>query len=142
MNKTHIDRLQKLKAFLSTLDPAKFSHANTASIPYTGFKVTPDINLPGATADALGHAAMMQDFRRAGLAIEWGDKVHHCSRHAFVRFGQAEDEAAGAAFFGLTAEEACYLFVPGNGPDHIGTSSIKLADYCKRLDKFINTKVA
>ena len=81
MNKHHIERLQKLNAFLGTVDPKKFNHTYTASVPYRGFKITPDISMPGATADALGYAGMMPEFRRAGLVTVWRDKVHQCSLH-------------------------------------------------------------
>ena len=141
MNKNHIERLQKLNAFLGTIKPSKFSHASTGSIPYNGFNVIADINIPGATADALGYAAMMPDFRRTGLTINWCAKVYQCCRYAYVQFGEVDSEDAGAVFFGLSDEEARYLFVPGSGPDYIGTARITHADYCRRLGEFIQSKM-
>lgn len=72
-------------------------------------------NFCGTSACALGTAALIPKFKREGLRIDWleleedadGNKIYDAN----VLYGRHEGEHAGAAFFGLTREEAHALFL-------------------------------
>jgi hypothetical protein len=135
MNKHHIDRLEKLYTFLGTIKPEKFdfSYWSTAANDDTA----KDINACGTTACAMGWAGSMPEFRKRGLKLVWekdentGD-VEFVDRNGYKLFG----EHAGAKFFGLTYEEAEFLFIPAS--DTAEKMPVNL--YRRRLRKFIDRK--
>jgi hypothetical protein len=92
-----VKRLLKLADYLATVPRRRFNIGTWV-----------EENTCGTTACALGHAGLMPSFRKAGLRSEpdefGGD----------VFFEGQRSEEAGAAFFGLTYEEASYLFMPWN----------------------------
>lgn len=73
-------------------------------------------NFCGTTACALGTAAMIPEFKRAGLRMEWQDETAEYMDDgnqewvANVKFGKKTDILAGAAFFGLSKQDAVGLF--------------------------------
>lgn len=147
MKKHHINRLEKLYTFLGTVNPKKFDFSSWAES--TSGK--PDVNVCGTTACALGWAGSMPEFRKRGLKLEWDvsnygpdDVVADASVILRDRHGMsiAEGEEAGAEFFGLTDEEADYLFIPDGQSlgEGIGPSDMSLKDYRRELRKFINSK--
>lgn len=148
MKKHHIDRLEKLYDFLGTVKPAKFNFGawGASNIGAT------DLNVCGTTACALGWAASMPEFRKRGLKLQWsvatvgpGDKESEAVVVLKDKDGQLYNgEDAGREFFGLTSDEADYLFLPkGYGwdsDDSIGEEDMSVKDYRKGLRKFINKK--
>ncbi len=89
-------RLRKLADYLRTVPPKVF-----------------DMNIwckkkgCGTVACALGHAAQIPSFKRAGLHFEWF--THHRDE-AIVRFGEFDGTEAAEAFFGITGALAYGLF--------------------------------
>mgnify|MGYP003354018997 CR=1 FL=1 len=138
MKKFHIDRLEKLYAFLGTVKPKKFYFGSWASDENDPYR-KPDLNVCGTTACALGWAASMPEFRKRGLKLVWDP----CNETGYVELAQKDrdfplvSEAAGAEFFGLSNHEADELFIPSfsNGQDRT-----PLNKYRKMLRKFIDRK--
>jgi hypothetical protein len=137
MKKHHIDRLEKLHAFLGTVKPKKFNFGSWAASK----SGTPDVNVCGTTACALGWAGTMPEFRKRGLRLEWDtcDGVIE----AEVRLPDTDDpteyfsgETAGAVFFGLSMREAYYLFIPNSDE----AEDMPLSKYRRRLRGFIDRK--
>lgn len=145
MKKHHIDRLEKLYAFLGTIKPKKFKFGSWAESP-TG---QTDVNVCGSTACALGWAASMPEFRKRGLKLQWEiyGWDHNMESEATVVMKNKAGfkiygDDAGAEFFGLTAEEAEYLFIPkGLGwTEGMGPENMSLAQYRRGLRRFIDRK--
>lgn len=86
---------------------------------HSGVHPPEDDNYCGTKACVLGHAALMPEFRAAGLRLQWepveGETDMLSGWHAVIHYGQQVSDIAGAAFFGLTHSEARGLFL-GDGP--------------------------
>lgn len=134
MRKHHIDRLEKLYAFLGTVKPEKF---NLCEWAVAGDNNKADVNACGTTACAMGWAGSMPEFRKRGLKLIW-DKdentgyVELVKQNGRKRYG----EGAGAEFFGLTDDEATHLFIPWTKYEE----NMTLSQYRRRLRKFIDRK--
>ena len=132
MKKHHINRLEKLYKFLGTVKPKKFNFGSWA-ISESGIA---DVNVCGTTACALGWAGTIPEFRKRGLKLVWWENIYG-ELEAEVRLDDHRNgEHAGAAFFGLTHYEACYLFIP----DCTTSMHMPLSEYRRRLRGFINKK--
>ena len=144
MKKFHIDRLEKLYNFLGTVEPKKFDFSSWADTK-TG---ETDMNVCGTTACALGWAGSMPEFRKRGLKLGWEKSYWDSSKvrgEVYLYSDGAIDAnglEAGEKFFGLTEEEAEYLFIPTEDADAdtIGYGHMPLTEYRKGLRKFINKK--
>lgn len=136
MKKHHINRLEKLYAFLGTVEPEKFDFSIWATAN-GDTAVVPKLNACGTTACALGWAGSMPEFRKRGLKLIW-DKDHPNSHVMFTdRDGERYfGEIAGEAFFGLTENEAYHLFIP----ESYAAETMPLSQYRRRLRKFIDRK--
>ena len=138
MKKFHIDRLEKLHAFLGTVKPKKFFFGSWATDQNDIYR-KPDLNVCGTTACALGWAGSMPEFRKRGLKLKWSDD----NSMGWVELSNKDggeplmSEYAGAEFFGLSNHEADELFIPSfsNGQDRT-----PLPKYRRKLRKFIDRK--
>jgi hypothetical protein len=106
---THTRRLRKLADILENLQSDR--RFNMGTWGEHGLEHHPDENFCGTTACALGHAAMDPEFRRDGLSLEW-ERNENGYRAAVVLKDHDElrGAAAGAEFFGLTQNEASFVF--------------------------------
>jgi len=134
MQKFHIDRLEKLYAFMGTVKPTKFYFGEWA---VAESEETANINACGTTACAMGWAGSMPEFRKRGLKLVWekdigSGYVEFVDRNGYKLFG----EHAGAKFFGLTEDESNHLFIPWSDYEE----NMSLAQYRRRLRGFINRK--
>jgi len=122
---THTKRLLKLADILAKFRPKKGIKFEMAvwgrhDVSHTP---SPEEGFCGTAACALGHAAMDPAFRRAGLELKWTVLDHWYDfdaqrsvedrpiLDAEVCFGDEKGEYAGAAFFGLSVEEADDVFI-------------------------------
>jgi hypothetical protein len=117
---THTRRLRKLADILENLRRGRRFSMGTWGVH--GPEHHPDENCCcGTTACALGHAAMDPGFRRCGLRLEWGlslgweryyDGAGYAANVVLKIKGRDELRGfdAGAEFFGLTQEEASFVF--------------------------------
>jgi hypothetical protein len=117
--RTTIRRLETLATFLETKVPAE--HFDMGSFFSANSDYTPANKLGecGATACALGWAARIPSFNRAGLTV---------TSLGWPYFGTENGLGAGAQFFGITEDDSCNLFglVPGT-PKQVA----------KRIRKFV-----
>jgi hypothetical protein len=137
-------RLTKLADRLAKVQEERFDMALWAA--HNGEHSPEEDNFCGTAACALGHAAMIPAFKRAGLGLDWflrdeGNPDKGWS--AFVRFDGFDSEDAGAAFFGLSAEEANKLFLDTNATRKEVIKNIrKLAKLPYKREYGIITRVA
>lgn len=147
----NVERLRKLQAELRAFRKTKKLEFNmdhwfqgklsepTGEFTSFGYKL-PE-NICSTAACALGLAAMMPEFEKAGL------KLRVYGRDRFLAGGveydhegcSYQDDEAGAWFFGLTKDEAEALFLPGS----YGRSSnprITPKQVAKRIDAIIAGK--
>lgn len=126
-----VERLKKLADYLRKVPESKFSLYTWCRSPNYVYD-SPDC---GTTACALGHAGLMPAFRKAGLkteASENGGRV--CLTPRGKRAASTSwNEKAGMEFFGLTHDEALYLFFPGHYPINERTAK----DVAKRIKQMI-----
>lgn len=123
-----VERLKKLRARLARLRPSKhrqfsmnywfkaaldeeakpkFKVLADGTCKVVGFETKP---VCGSAACALGHAALMPEFRKLGLKLVYENNVDG-EVLGTVKYRGQEDQYAGAAFFGLTLQEAHMLFM-------------------------------
>ena len=137
MKKFHIDRLEKLHAFLGTVKPKKFFFGSWATDQNDIYR-KPDLNVCGTTACALGWAASMPEFRKRGLKMHWDGHWEEAYPVLKDKYGEEHTgEDAGAEFFGLSYDEADELFIPNFGQNE---ENLPLSQYRRRLRKFIDRK--
>ena len=138
MKKFHIDRLEKLHAFLGTVKPKKFFFGSWATDQNDRYR-EPDLNVCGTTACALGWAASMPEFRKRGLKMHWDENWEEAYPMLKDKDGDVlTGEDAGAEFFGLSYDEAEELFIPDEEAGR--NRDMPLPEYRKRLRKFITRK--
>lgn len=108
-------RLLKLADFLDALPRKRFNYEVWVGQDWQG---APDLSC-GTTACALGWAATMPEFRRLGLKLDRSDRdpasgfIAPWMSGGTVKLPTGEvGEEAAAEVFGLTFDEACYLFDP------------------------------
>lgn len=94
-------RLLKLADFLDALPPARFDYGVWVRSDWQG---SSDLSC-GTAACALGWATTIPEFRKMGLRL-----VRRFKSGVPV-YKSREGASAAAAFFGVTDEEAFYLFV-------------------------------
>lgn len=99
-------RLLKLAAFLRTVPRKRFDYASWVGEDWQGAQ---DLSC-GTTGCALGWAATMSQFRRLGLRLKGNSYFG-----GEVVLGRSGGVNAAKRLFGLTYEEAEYLFVPNDG---------------------------
>ena len=107
-------RLTRLADYLEELPRTKRFNMGTWG-EHHGKHEPAEMNYCGTEACALGHAAMMPEFKRAGLKLEW---MHHTPWNgigagwweAEISFKSRMADRAGALFFGLSGSEAYDLF--------------------------------
>lgn len=92
-------RLLKLAAFLEKLPPERFDYDRWVGNDWLG---EPDLSC-GTAACALGWATTIPEFRRLGLRL---------SRCGEPHCGRLYDHAAATEIFGVTENEAAFLFIP------------------------------
>ena len=111
--KTRINRLSVLAAHLKNVSNKKFNLGYWVGHEYN-YERTSNVEIVkavcdhscGTTACALGHAASIPSFRRAGLKyfVEYdGADILYKNSHNFV---------AGEHFFNISLEDSRYLFSP------------------------------
>lgn len=80
----------------------------------------PAANYCGTAACALGHAAIVPEFRRAGLTLRWHKYNKNWEAEVLYKtndgYGYYTGHCAGAEFFGITYAEASDLFLTTNRP--------------------------
>jgi len=115
-NTVRINRLTKLAELLESLKPGKhfdmetWGEHNADEPPHLDKNGKPGC---GSVACALGWAACLPSFRKAGLKVEYADGVY--GNPVWVpTYKGFTGEIAGAEFFGIDWNEAYDLFVPDN----------------------------
>lgn len=138
MKKHHINRLEKLYAFLGTIKPNRFYFGEWAMTQEAAEEY--GVHACGSTACALGWAGSMPEFRKRGLKMKINEG---CDIGLVELEGKGlYSDAAGAEFFGLTASEAEYLFIPGYFGERrcMGPADMSLGQYRRGLRQFIDRK--
>lgn len=105
-------RLIKLARYLMNLPVEKSFNMRTWGFHRGKHKPT-EHNYCGVSACALGHAAMIPEFKRAGLRMKWALDIESRKRvthSADILYGDHMDADAGARFFGLSYEESRLFF--------------------------------
>jgi hypothetical protein len=144
----HTRRLLKLADILTKFRPVKGKKFDMTTWGRHALDHNPEkeANFCGTAACALGHAAMDKGFRRAGLKMVW-DTTNYDDNgfyygegmpqayQANIYFNDAEGQNAGAAFFGLSYNEAYDVFL-----DFDCTKKeviAKLKGYAKRREELL-----
>lgn len=110
------NRLLRLATFLRALAPERFDYRTFIGVDWEG---RPDLSC-GTTACALGWAAAMPEFR--ALGVEWNLGAVSPD---FTVHGRTEDWASVSKFlFGLTYDEAEFLFQPAASVELFGTARV------------------
>lgn len=110
MNRATSDRrLLKLAEFLEALPEGRFYYGDWVGPDWAGKQ---DLSC-GTTACALGWAATMPTFRRLGLRLVKNDGYYNHGTVVNFRTGSDNPMDAGAEVFGISDDEAAYLFEPG-----------------------------
>ncbi len=105
-------RLLVLADFLDALPPRRFDYSSWVGMDWKGL---PDLSC-GTTACALGWATAIPEFQALGLRLVKTDLSHSFSR---VMLGDYNTNSSAAAIvFGITSDEADYLFLPGELPPY------------------------
>lgn len=129
MNK---ERLLKLAKYLGSLKVSKTTVYDQNNWGILNFKAN-ELKVAGSkceikegfcktSACALGHAALMPEFNKAGLSVEWLESsalVDDGSKRFVAKiklrgYDTTDEFAIGAIFFGLTPFQAEKLFGPGS----------------------------
>ena len=108
MQKFHIDRLEKLYAFMGTVKPTKFYFGEWA---VAESEETANINACGTTACAMGWAGSMPEFRKRGLKLVWekdigSGYVEFVDRNGYKLFGEHAG-AKSVSYTHLTLPTIC-----------------------------------
>lgn len=112
------NRLLHLAAFLRALAPERFYYGTFIGLDWEG---RPDLSC-GTTACALGWAAAMPEFRALGVQWSKGGMYRFSD---FTVHGRTEDWASVSKFlFGLTYDEAEFLFQPAASVELFGTARV------------------
>lgn len=108
--------------------------------PYEGVKLTRDLKFSlghwycGTSACAIGHAAVDPWFRRRGISLEFtGLEPYPVYRHLGKEY---DDIEAPEEFFGITYDQADWLFMPSRYPNqHARARTVG-----KRIDNMIKAE--
>jgi hypothetical protein len=111
-SKTHTKRLLKLANILEKLSRNKLNMRTWGSHAANKGHRPTEKNYCGTQACALGWAALDPGFQKEGLRAEWSDTPEGGRLYLIISdtYGRIE-ERAGAAFFGLSMQEAYDLFL-------------------------------
>lgn len=135
-------RLLKLAAFLRTIPRRRFNYNRWVGDDWAG---KPDLSC-GTEACALGWAATIPAFRKLGLRLDMEQLTFYRQGRVVlgtIRKGRRVIEGTEAAerVFGLTHQEATYLFVPYTTLENQGESQATPKYVARKIERFVATGV-